>query len=105
MLELSGLQRQEVLVVKACATTKDLEGYAAILVDHYSGIHMREEGRSWNGPTCMSPKGKGFANRFGKGKGFQRQAHPVCEEEHDTQETWEEDPEDCSEFILCRHAR
>ena len=28
MLELSGLSRQEVLVVKACAATKDFEGVA-----------------------------------------------------------------------------
>ena len=42
MLELSGLSRQEVLVVKACAATKDFEGVAKVLVDQYSGIHVRE---------------------------------------------------------------
>ena len=43
MLELSGLSRQEVLVVKACAATKDFEGVAEVLVDQHSGIHF--EGR------------------------------------------------------------
>jgi hypothetical protein len=33
---------QEVLVVKACAATKDFEGVAKVLVDPYSGIHLRE---------------------------------------------------------------
>ena len=42
MLELSGLSRQEVLVVKACAATKDFEGVAKVLVDQYAGIHLRE---------------------------------------------------------------
>ena len=35
MLELSGSSRQAVLVVKACATTKDFEGVAKVLVDQY----------------------------------------------------------------------
>ena len=76
LLELSALQGQEILVVKACAVTEDFEGYAAaILVDHYSGIYMRGGGQSWNGQSSVSPKGKGFANRFGKGNSFQRQAY------------------------------
>ena len=47
MLELSGLSRQEVLVVKACAATKDFEGVAKVLVVQFSGIHLREGSKSW----------------------------------------------------------
>ena len=64
MLELSGLSRQEVLVVKACATTKDFEGVAKVLVDQYSGIHLREGSKSWVGrsstPQQYGKSGKGM---------------------------------------------
>ena len=69
MLELSGLSRQEVLVVKACAATKDFEGVAKVLVDQYSGIHVREGSRSWNGraftPQSYGKPGKGYGGSKG----------------------------------------
>ena len=49
MLELSGISRQEILVVKACRTDSSFESTARVLVDHYSGIHLREGSRSWTG--------------------------------------------------------
>ena len=42
MLELSGLNRQEILVVKTCADTKDFEGVGKVLIENYSGTHLRE---------------------------------------------------------------
>ena len=67
MLELSGLSRQEVLVVKDCAATKDFEGVAQVLVDQYSGIHVREGSKSWVGRTSTPQFGKP-----GKGYGSQK---------------------------------
>ena len=34
--------RQEILVVKACADTKDFEGVGKVLIENYSGTHLRE---------------------------------------------------------------
>ena len=66
MLELSGLNRQEILVVKACADTKDFEGVGKVLIENYSGTHLRERSRSWTG--------RGNPQQFGKSTGFwQRQ--------------------------------
>ena len=51
LIELPDLSRQEVLVVKACAATKDFEGVAK-----YSGIHLREGynlGRSHSHPAIV----------------------------------------------------
>ena len=46
LLELSGLSRQEIIVIKACAPdAKSFESVAATLVEQYSGVHLRE-GRS-----------------------------------------------------------
>jgi len=81
MLELSGLSRQEVLVVKACAATKDFEGVAKVLVDQYSGIHVREGSRSWNGraftPQSYRKPGKGYGGSKGSqsGKGSYKTAY------------------------------
>ena len=51
LLELSGLSRQESLVIKACTSnSKSFEAVAAILVEHYSGVHLKE-GRSLGGGT------------------------------------------------------
>ena len=74
LLELSGLSRQEIIVIKACAPdAKSFESVAATLVEQYSGVHLRE-GRSLGQPNlCNSgnlqtrssrpsgyrPKGKG----------------------------------------------
>ena len=54
MLELSGLNRQEILVVKACADTKDFEGVGKVLIENYSGTHLREGSRSWTGRGILN---------------------------------------------------
>ena len=42
LLELSGLTRQEALVIKACAEDpKNFDAVSRVLVDHYSGVHLR----------------------------------------------------------------
>ena len=74
LLELSGLTRQEVIVIKACAPdAKPFESVAATLVEQYSGVHLRE-GRSLqqqdvrkSGHSARSGKFSGY--RTGKGKG------------------------------------
>ena len=74
LLELSGLSRQEIIVIKACAPdAKSFESVAATLVEQYSGVHLRE-GRSLGHPNLRNsgnlqtrsgrpsgyrPKGKG----------------------------------------------
>ena len=74
LLELSGLPRQEIVVIKACAPdAKSVESVAATLVNQYSGVHLRE-GRSLGQPNLRNsghlqirsgrpsgyrPKGKG----------------------------------------------
>ena len=74
LLELSGLSRQEIIVIKACAPdAKSFESVAATLVEQHSGVHLRE-GRSLGQrnvrnsgnlqtrsgrPTGYRPKGKG----------------------------------------------
>ena len=65
LLEMSGISRQEILVVKAsCRKSDDFEGTARVLVDNYSGIHLREGSRSWTG--------RGIQPQVGKGKGYQK---------------------------------
>ena len=92
MLELSGLSRQETLVVRACATTKNFEGVAAVLVDQYSGIHLRETSKSWMSRSApVSPqKGKGFGQGKEKpsGRGSYNRAY-VSYPEGDDQD-WQE---------------
>jgi len=93
MLELSRLSRQEVLVVKACATTKDFEGVAKVLVDQYSGIHLREGFKSWNGRTLTpqshgkSGKGYGGSNGSQSGKGSYKTPIPMRKATVDTSST------------------
>ena len=104
MLELSGLSRQEVLVVKACAATKDFEGVAKVLVDQYSGIHLREGSKSWNGrsstPQSYGKFGKGYGGSKGPqgGKGSYKTAYNAypdeegyCEYDEYQEEYYEED--------------
>ena len=74
LLEMSGISRQEMLVVKACRKSDDFEGTARVLVDNYSGIHLREGSRSWTGRGIQPQvgKGKGYQKGYqGKGKGSQ----------------------------------
>ena len=68
MLELSGLNRQEILVVKACADTKDFEGVGKVLIENYSGTHLREGSRSWTGRGNPQQLGKSTGKGYGKGK-------------------------------------
>ena len=54
LLELSGLSRQEIIVIKACAPdAKSSEPVAATLVEQYSGLHLRE-GRSPGQPNLRN---------------------------------------------------
>ena len=74
LLEMSGISRQEILVVKACRKSDDFKGTARVLVDNYSGIHLREGSRSWTGRGIQPQigKGKGYQKGYqGKGKGSQ----------------------------------
>ena len=92
LLELSGLSRQEALVIKACTSdAKSFEAISATLVEHYSGTHLKE-GRSLGGGGTFQdrrnssssfgtrsragPKGYGK----GKGRGFTRRAY-IAEDE------------------------
>ena len=108
MLELSGLNRQEILVVKACANTKDFEGIAKVLVENYSGIHLREGSRSWTGrgnqPFTGKSTGKGYNNSKGKGyvKGSQPRAayNAYPDEGEEYHEHWEEHEEHWHEESL-----
>ena len=70
MLELSGISRQEVLVIKSCALSLSFEHIAEVLVKHYSSTHLKEGSRSWN-PTSQSKHLMNYASK-GKGKGKPR---------------------------------
>ena len=75
LLELSGLSRQESLVIKACTSnSKSFEAIAATLVEHYSGVHLKE-GRSLGGGTFQDRRHNSHGARsksnpkgYGKGK-------------------------------------
>ena len=96
MLELSGLNRQEILVVKACADTKDFEGVGKVLIENYSGTHLREGSRSWTGRGNPQQFGKSTGKGYGKGKPSSKgsysqaayAAYPDDGEEH--AESWDE---------------
>ena len=54
LLELSGLSRQDIIVIKACAPdAKSFESVAATLLGQYSGVHLRE-GRSLGQPNLRN---------------------------------------------------
>ena len=89
LLELSGLSRQEALVVKACTSdSKSFEAVSATLVEHYTGVHLKE-GRALGGthpaqhgrPTAGYGKGSYQRSNKGKGKGFTRRAFPAIDED------------------------
>ena len=96
MLELSGLNRQEILVVKACADTKDFEGVGKVLIENYSGTHLREGSRSWTGRGNPQQLGKSTGKGYGKGKPSSKgsysqaayAAYPDDGEDH--AESWDE---------------
>eukprot|EP00435_Cladocopium_sp_Y103_P068333 s119_g31.t1 len=66
LLELSGISRQEILVVKACSKDQSFDEVVRVLIQNYSGIHLKESSRSWSGRAPMSSSGK-FSSK-GKGK-------------------------------------
>ena len=42
------------LELKACADTKDFEGVGKVLIENYSGTHLREGSRSWTGLVILN---------------------------------------------------
>ena len=90
LLELSGLSRQEILVTKACANPKNFEGYCKVLVDHYSGVHLREGGKTWQGRSSpMTGKGKSYSNHSGQGKSFRSAYVSYPEVDERSSSPWE----------------
>ena len=70
LLELSGLSRQEIIVIKACAPdAKSFESVAATLVEQYSGVHLRE-GRSQGQPNLRNSGH--LQTRSGKPSGYRK---------------------------------
>ena len=68
LLELSGLTRQEIIVIKACAPdAKSSASVAATLVEQYSGVHLRE-GRRLEQPDLR--KSEHLQTRGGKPSGY-----------------------------------
>lgn len=106
MLELSGISRQEILLVKACRTDSSFEGTARVLIDHYSGIHLREGSRSWTGKGYSpqgkygkpSQKGKPSSSQSGWGYSFNRTAHMAYPDREDQEwyesRVWNEEEPD-----------
>ena len=111
LLELSGLSRQEALVIKACTSdAKSFEAASATLVEHYSGTHLKE-GRSLGGGGTFQdrrnpssnfgtrsragPKGYGK----GKGRGFNRRAY-IAEDEAQFayDDAYHQEDEDAEEY-------
>ena len=95
LLELSGLTRQESLVIKACAQDiKSFESVARTLIENYSGVHLRE-GRTLGGRTQGNTTRTPWNRRKGtskgpssksSGKGFTRRAYPAIEEDEEYDE-------------------
>ena len=93
LLELSGLSsRQESLVIKACTSNaRSFEAIGATLVEHYSGVHLKE-GRSLGGDGTFQDRrhphsSNGTRSRAGckghgkgKGKGLTCRAY-IAEDE------------------------
>ena len=94
MVELSGLTRQEALVIKACATDiKSFKSVVATLIENYSRRHLRE-GRALGGGTpnnggwtlgadARVPPRDLLARVL---EGFSRRAYPAIDEEEEEYE-------------------
>ena len=104
LLELSGLSRQEIIVIKACAPhAKSFESVAATLVEQYSGVHLRE-GRSLGQPNLRnsghlqtrSGKPSGYRPK-GKGKTDKAYTADAWSEEDDYYEEDQDQEEDYNE--------
>ena len=105
LLELSGLSRQEIIVIKVCAPdAKSLESVAATLVEQYSGVHLRE-GRSLGQPNIRNSghlqtrSGKPSEYRSkGKGKTYKAYTADAWYGEEDGYYEQDQDQEeDCNE--------
>ena len=70
---------------------KNFEGYRKVLIDHYSGVHLREGGKTWQGRSSPMPgKGKSYSNHSGKGKSTYRSAYvSYPEADERSSSTWE----------------
>ena len=104
LLELSGLSRQEIIVIKACAPdARSFESVAATLVEQYSGVHLRE-GRSLGQPNLRnsgnlqskSSRPSGYRPK-GKGKTYKAytadawyEEEPIYEEDQEQEEDFHE---------------
>ena len=104
LLELSGLSRQEIIVIKACAPdAKSFESVAATLVEQYSGVHLRA-GRSLGQPNLRNsgnlqskssrpsgyrPKGKGKTYRAYTADAWYEE-DPIYEEDQEQEEDFHE---------------
>ena len=104
LLELSGLSRQEIIVIKACAPdARAFESVAATLVEQYSGVHLRE-GRSLGQPNLRDsgnlqskssrpsgyrPKGKGKTYRAYTADAWYEE-DPIYEEDQEQEEDFHE---------------
>ena len=104
LLELSGLSRQEIIVIKVCAPdAKSFESVAATLVEQYSGVHLRE-GRSLGQPNLRnsgnlqskSSRPSGYRPK-GKGKTYRAYTADAWYEEDPTYEEDQEQEEDFHE--------
>ena len=105
MLELAGLSRQEIIVIKACAPdAKSFESVAATLVEQYSSVHLRE-GRKLGQPNLCnsghlqtrSGKPSGYRPK-GKGKTYKSYtADAWYDEEEDYREEDQDQEEDYNE--------
>ena len=67
MLELSGVSRQEILVVKACRADGSFESTARVLIGHYSGIHLCEGSRSCTGKVKGTQLRESMGNHHKRG--------------------------------------
>ena len=105
LLELSGLSREEIIVIKACASdAKSFESVAATLVEQYSGVHLRE-GRSLGQPNLRNsghlqsrsgrpsgyrPKGKGKTYKAYTADARYYEEDAYHEEDQDQEEDYNE---------------
>ena len=104
LLELSGLSRQEIIVIKAFSPdARSFESVAATLVEQYSGVHLRE-GRSLGQPNLRnsgnlqskSNRPSGYRPK-GKGKTYKAYTADAWYEEDPTYEEDQEQEEDFHE--------
>ena len=70
------LRTELMLELKACADTKDFEGVGKVLIENYSGTHLREGSRSWTGRGNPQQFGKSTGKGYGKGKPSSKGSFP-----------------------------